>query len=154
MTRLRCLDCQDGRHCRHRGYVPAGTILAPCRCLDCDPKPIQTLPEIWVGGGGEKVTLRIEAKHADKTNWQTGIEGFVRKSGLLEQYCGEIGRDFVERRTRFVVEPREDATVGIEREGHRIPEAERRLFMPHGIPQMAQQRLDDISFLDRLPSAP
>jgi hypothetical protein len=41
MTRLRCLDCQDGRHCRHRGYVPAGMILAPCRCLDCDPKPIQ-----------------------------------------------------------------------------------------------------------------
>ena len=41
MTRLRCLDCQDGRHCRHRGYVPAGMILAPCRCLDCDPEPIQ-----------------------------------------------------------------------------------------------------------------
>ncbi|HTK17844.1 MAG TPA: LLM class flavin-dependent oxidoreductase, partial [Acidimicrobiia bacterium] len=60
----------------------------------CDPKPIQQLPEIWVGGGGEKVTLRIEARHADKTNWQTGIEGFIRKSGLLEQYCGEIGRDF------------------------------------------------------------
>ena len=60
----------------------------------CDPKPIQQLPEIWVGGGGEKVTLRIEAKHADKTNWQTGIEGFGRKSGLLEQYCDEIGRDF------------------------------------------------------------
>ncbi len=60
----------------------------------CDPKPIQQLPEIWVGGGGEKVTLRIEAKHADKTNWQTGIEGFRRKSGLLEQYCDEIGRDF------------------------------------------------------------
>jgi hypothetical protein len=28
MTRLRCLDCQDGRHCHHRGYVPAGVILA------------------------------------------------------------------------------------------------------------------------------
>jgi hypothetical protein len=23
--------------CRHRGDVPAGTILAACRCLDCDP---------------------------------------------------------------------------------------------------------------------
>ena len=31
----------------------------------CDPKPIQQLPEIWVGGGGEKVTLRIAAQHAD-----------------------------------------------------------------------------------------
>ncbi|SRR6266545_3191396 len=42
MTRRCCLDCRDGRHCRHTGYVPAGMILAPCRCLDCDPKPIQT----------------------------------------------------------------------------------------------------------------
>jgi F420-dependent oxidoreductase-like protein len=60
----------------------------------CDPKPIQNLPELWIGGGGEKVTLKIEARHADKTNWQTGLDAFKRKSGLLEQYCDEIGRDF------------------------------------------------------------
>ena len=60
----------------------------------CDPKPIQQLPEIWVGGGGEQVTLRIAARHADKTNWQTGIDAFEHKSGLLAQYCDEIGRDF------------------------------------------------------------
>jgi hypothetical protein len=41
MTQLRCLDCQDGRHCRHRGYIPVGMLLASCRCLDCDPQPIQ-----------------------------------------------------------------------------------------------------------------
>ena len=56
------------------------------RCSSC--------PEFWVGGGGEKVTLRIAARHADKTNWQTGLDGFVHKSKLLEQYCDEIGRDF------------------------------------------------------------
>ena len=60
----------------------------------CDPKPIQQLPELWIGGGGEKVTLRIEARHADKTNWQAPLDAFVRKSQLLEQYCDEIGRDF------------------------------------------------------------
>ena len=60
----------------------------------CDPKPLQHLPEIWIGGGGEKVTLRIEARHADKTNWQDGLDAFVRKSDLLRQYCDEIGRDF------------------------------------------------------------
>jgi len=60
----------------------------------CVPKPLQQLPEIWIGGGGEKVTLRIEARHADKTNWQTGLEGFTRKSGLLRRYCDEVGRDF------------------------------------------------------------
>jgi hypothetical protein len=42
MTRRRCVNCQGDRHCRHTGYVPAGTILALYRCPDCDPQPIQT----------------------------------------------------------------------------------------------------------------
>jgi F420-dependent oxidoreductase-like protein len=62
----------------------------------CDPKPRQARPEIWVGGGGERVTLRIAAKHADKTNWQVGLDSFVHKSMLLRRYCEEIGRDFDE----------------------------------------------------------
>jgi len=60
----------------------------------CDPKPIQQLPRLLVGGGGEKVTLRIAARLADATNWQVGLEAFIRKSGLLERYCEEIGRPF------------------------------------------------------------
>ena len=60
----------------------------------CHPKPIQQLPEIWVGGGGEQVTLRIAAQHADKTNWQRGLDQFVHKSEVLRGYCERIGRDF------------------------------------------------------------
>jgi len=60
----------------------------------CDPKPIQQLPRLLVGGGGEKVTLRIAARLADATNWQVGLDGFVRKSELLERYCEEAGRSF------------------------------------------------------------
>jgi F420-dependent oxidoreductase-like protein len=60
----------------------------------CDPKPLRSpRPPILIGGGGEKVTLRIEARHADRTNWQVGIDGFVRKSELLAGYCDDIGRD-------------------------------------------------------------
>ena len=62
----------------------------------CDPKPLQSLPPVWIGGGGEKVTLRIAARQADATNWQVGLDGFVRKSKLLEQYCDEIGRPFTD----------------------------------------------------------
>jgi alkanesulfonate monooxygenase SsuD/methylene tetrahydromethanopterin reductase-like flavin-dependent oxidoreductase (luciferase family) len=58
----------------------------------CDPKPVQNLPPLLVGGGGEKVNLRIAARHADATNWQVGLESFVRKSNLLAGYCEEIGR--------------------------------------------------------------
>jgi alkanesulfonate monooxygenase SsuD/methylene tetrahydromethanopterin reductase-like flavin-dependent oxidoreductase (luciferase family) len=61
-----------------------------------DPKPLQQLPPVLVGGGGEKVTLRIAARHADLTNWQVGLEGFVRKSELLAGYCKEVGRPFEE----------------------------------------------------------
>ena len=62
----------------------------------CDPKPLQQLPPVLIGGGGEQVNLRIAARHADATNWQVGIESFRRKSGLLEGYCEEIGRPFSE----------------------------------------------------------
>lgn len=62
----------------------------------CDPKPLQQLPAVWVGGGGEKKTLRIAARHADATNWQVGLDDFVRKSRILEQHCAEVGRPFDE----------------------------------------------------------
>jgi F420-dependent oxidoreductase-like protein len=60
----------------------------------CDPKPLQQLPEIWIGGGGEKVTLRIAAERADATNWQTDLDEFVHKSQILREHCERIGRDF------------------------------------------------------------
>jgi len=60
----------------------------------CDPKPIQRLPEIWIGGGGERVTLGIAARHADKTNWQVGLDEFVYKSDVLREHCARAGRDF------------------------------------------------------------
>ena len=63
----------------------------------CDPKPLRSpRPPILIGGGGEKVTLRIEAEHADLTNWQVGPDEFAHKSQVLEGYCDEIGRDFAE----------------------------------------------------------
>ncbi len=62
----------------------------------CDPKPVQDLPPVLVGGGGEQVTLRIAARRADLTNWQVGLDAFERKSRLLEKYCEEVGRPFAD----------------------------------------------------------
>jgi F420-dependent oxidoreductase-like protein len=60
----------------------------------CDPKPLQQLPPIWVGGEGEKITLRIAAELADATNWQVGLDSFVHKSKVLAEHCERIGRAF------------------------------------------------------------
>ena len=60
----------------------------------CDPKPLQARPPIWIGGGGEQVTLRIAAERADATNWQVGLDPFVHKSEVLRRHCADVGRDF------------------------------------------------------------
>jgi alkanesulfonate monooxygenase SsuD/methylene tetrahydromethanopterin reductase-like flavin-dependent oxidoreductase (luciferase family) len=62
----------------------------------CDPKPVQQLPPILVGGGGERVNLRIAAEKADLTNWQVGIDAFRHKSDVLARHCEDVGRPFDE----------------------------------------------------------
>src|SRR5207248_1631944 len=59
-----------------------------------DPKPVQTPhPELMIGGGGERVTLRIVAKHANHWNVWGGPRVLARKSMILEEHCAKIGRD-------------------------------------------------------------
>src|SRR5262245_31195093 len=59
-----------------------------------DPKPIQKPhPELMIGGGGERVTLRIVAKHADHWNVWGGPRILARKSAILEEHCSKVGRD-------------------------------------------------------------
>ncbi len=62
----------------------------------CDPKPVQPRPPLWIGGGGERVTLRIAAAHADATNWQVGLDAFRHKSEVLARHCEAAGRPFDE----------------------------------------------------------
>src|SRR6185436_14780066 len=59
-----------------------------------DPKPVQKPhPELMIGGGGEKVTLRIVARHADHWNVWGGPNVLARKSAILEEHCAKAGRD-------------------------------------------------------------
>lgn len=58
------------------------------------PKPVQNPhPELLIGGGGEKVMLRIVAKYADHWNVWGGPETLRRKGRILEEHCAAIGRD-------------------------------------------------------------
>lgn len=59
-----------------------------------DPKPVQRPhPELMIGGGGERVTLRIAAKHADHWNVWGGPKVLARKGAVLEEHCSKLGRD-------------------------------------------------------------
>jgi F420-dependent oxidoreductase-like protein len=58
------------------------------------PKPVQKpYPELLIGGGGEKVTLKIAAKHADHWNTWGGPRILRAKNAILDQHCAAVGRD-------------------------------------------------------------
>jgi F420-dependent oxidoreductase-like protein len=59
------------------------------------PRPIQPGgPKIMVGGGGERKTLRLLARHGDIGHWFGGpIEDLKRKKGVFEEHCAAVGRN-------------------------------------------------------------
>lgn len=59
-----------------------------------EPRPVQRHIPIWIGGGGEKRTLRIAARHAD--GWNVPFvtpDQFAHKCAVLDRHCADIGRD-------------------------------------------------------------
>ena len=62
------------------------------RLAERNPGPAGDLP-ILIGGGGEKVTLRLVAEHADAWNSFGPPEHFAEKNAVLDRWCDELGRD-------------------------------------------------------------
>jgi F420-dependent oxidoreductase-like protein len=59
-----------------------------------EPRPVQAKLPIWIGGGGEKRTLKIAAKYADGWNVPfVSPEQFGHKNAVLDQHCDTVGRD-------------------------------------------------------------
>jgi probable F420-dependent oxidoreductase len=57
-----------------------------------NPPPTREIP-ILIGGGGEKVTLRIVAEHAHIWNGFGDPEQAGRKSRILDDWCEKVGRN-------------------------------------------------------------
>lgn len=65
----------------------------------CEPKPLQKpYPPITIGGSGEKHTLKVTAKYADRFDWGfvPSLDMYKRKLEVLENHCLTVGRDFSE----------------------------------------------------------
>ena len=66
----------------------------------CEPRPLQKpYPPILIGGGGEKVLLRLVARHADFWNCAGDPAELGRKIDVLRKHCASEGRslDAIER---------------------------------------------------------
>ena len=60
----------------------------------CEPRPVQSKVPIWIGGTGEKRTLRIAARYADGWNAPFLSPDDVRRKGdVLDSHCADVGRD-------------------------------------------------------------
>ena len=60
----------------------------------CNPKPLQPRLRIWIGGQGEKRTLRAAAKYAD--GWNAPYidpKVWAAKNAVLDEWCAKEGRD-------------------------------------------------------------
>jgi F420-dependent oxidoreductase-like protein len=108
------------------------------------PRPLQPGgPKIMVGGGGEKRTLRLVARHADMSHWFGPLADIKRKSEILDRYCEEEGRDPATI-TRTMGSP----VVLVENEGQaksvmeRMPPERRVQFQP-ATPEQAAEILQD-----------
>lgn len=71
------------------------------------PLPVQRPIPIMVGGGGERKTLKIAAKHADISHFAFGPSDEVldQKLAALEKHCRTVNRDFKEIKKGISLSP-------------------------------------------------
>jgi F420-dependent oxidoreductase-like protein len=105
------------------------------------PRPIQPGgPQILIGGGGERRTLRLVARHGDISHWWGTLDDLKRKSEVLDRHCEAEGRD-PSTILRTVGAP----VVLVENEGQakameeRIPPIRRAMVAPATVDQAAER---------------
>ena len=82
-----------------------------------EPKPVQKPhPPLWIGGGGEKVTLKLVARHADGCNLGGDPETLRHKLEVLRGHCEAAGTDYA----RIVKSMELHAIVGDDAEVARV----------------------------------
>lgn len=76
------------------------------RLRQVQPGPAGRLP-ILIGGGGERVTLKLVAQHADMWNAFSPVDTWARKNRILDDWCVKVGRDPKEIERTIGISPAE-----------------------------------------------
>jgi probable F420-dependent oxidoreductase len=63
------------------------------RLSKLNPGPVNGSIPLMIGGSGEKVTLKLTARHADMHNTFGPVDHFRSKMEVLDRWCAELGRD-------------------------------------------------------------
>ena len=58
-----------------------------------NPAPLRNPIPLLIGGGGEKVTLKLTAQHADLWNGFGPPDTYRHKNEVLDNWCREVGRE-------------------------------------------------------------
>jgi alkanesulfonate monooxygenase SsuD/methylene tetrahydromethanopterin reductase-like flavin-dependent oxidoreductase (luciferase family) len=58
-----------------------------------EPKPVQQPLPLLIGGGGEKVTLKITARYADEWNVWGTVDTLRHQMEILDRHCDDVGRN-------------------------------------------------------------
>jgi F420-dependent oxidoreductase-like protein len=62
-----------------------------------EPKGVQKPhPPLWIGGGGEQVTLKLVARWGDACNIGGDVETVRHKLEVLQRHCDDVGRNYDE----------------------------------------------------------
>lgn len=114
------------------------------------PKGVQK-PHIplLIGGGGEKVTLRLVAQYGDACNVGGDITTIKHKFAVLKQHCDELGRDYNSiRRTTLIddcaIAETEEAAIAKLTPAQRNNLESLRQTELIGTPAMIRQRLKEL----------
>ena len=86
-------DLHGAQRCHAGGIAFAGKHFQLNDARN-NPKPLRRRLPIWIGGRGEKRTLRAAARWADGWNGPyIGPEEWKRKNAVLDDWCAKEGRD-------------------------------------------------------------
>ena len=62
-----------------------------------EPRGIQKpYPSLWIGGGGEQVTLKLVAKYGNACNVGGSPDNLRHKFSILQEHCEKVGRPYDE----------------------------------------------------------